>query len=128
MNRLNDEELPQPKNPNFESIRQDLLGEQGFKDTISKGADLHKIITPRKESRLSEKTMCTDEESCVALNEFLDYGYRPQDSVNFAMDSGKNYATVTFDTSTLGPRDKMELTLRLMKFVTAEIEKIKNGY
>lgn len=125
MNKLDTEDLPQPRNPNFGSIREELLGEKEFKDSISEGKDLHKIIHP---SKLPEKTMCGNEEGCIAINEFLDHGYRPQDSINFAMDSGKNYITLTFDTSSFGPRDKMELSLRIMKFITNEIEKIKNGY
>lgn len=121
------EELSSNKyNPGLDEISKEISGKI-FKDSISPGPDVLGNQMGGKQMT-QDKTECRDEQTCVALNEFLDHGYRPQDSINFAFDSSPNHLSLTFDTAPLGARDKMELAIRAMKFIMSEIQNIKNGY
>lgn len=76
----------------------------------------------------SGKTECPTTEACLAVNEFLDNGYKQVETFPFEIKATSNSVELSIDTSAMGPRDKTELQLRLMQFIFTEVEKVKNGY
>lgn len=121
MNKLENDELPQPRNPNFAKVREDLLGEKEFRDNVPIGEDIMKA------SGIEDKTQCRDTETCQVLNEFLDNGYGVPKTLSFNMSSMDNWMNMSISMEGMGVRERGDFQFRVMQFVINEINRIKNA-
>lgn len=74
------------------------------------------------------KTLCKDESTCVAVNEFLDEGYESPSPLEFSIEADEQHLVASISCKNMGFKDKADLNLRLIRFLMTEIERVKNGY
>lgn len=79
---------------------------------------------------IEDKTLCRDLSTCEALNDFLEAeqeGKKENNIFGFTLAHKDHTISTSIDTRNMKSLEISELSLRIMKFLVGEIEKVKNA-